>query len=337
MNNFDYCVYIGRFSIFHNAHYMTVKTALQKAKEVIIVIGSALEARRPRNPWTVQERQEMISSSFSNDELSRIKFIHMRDYLYSNNFWVSVLQEKIAIATNRSQNVALIGFESDETSFYLKLFPQFSFIDHPTDFKYHATDVRNYYFSYDTIYETLVPKGVFNFLEKFKLTDDFKNVKSEKDYTDAYKAKWDGSPYPPIFQTVDALVIKSGHVLLVKRGRNPGKGLLAMPGGFLNIKETLVNGCLRELKEETLLKINVPDLKKSIVTSKIFDEPTRSDRGRVFSNTFLIDLGSGSLPQVKGSDDAALAFWMPLSEIMQSPELFFEDHWHIINNMIGKL
>ena len=58
----------------------------------------------------------------------------------------------------------------------------------------------------------------------------------------AYKARWRTAPYAPIFCTVDALVQTGGHVLLVRRGGYPGKGLWALPGGFLEPRERLLQG-----------------------------------------------------------------------------------------------
>lgn len=336
-NKFDYCVFIGRFSPFHRAHCSILKRALELANQVVVVIGSASAPRTIRNPWIADEREKMITSSFPKEVADkRISFIQMKDYLYNNNLWISVLQEKINTATNDSENVALIGFESDETSFYLKLFPQFQYIEHGTEYNFHATQIREKYFSHDAQYKTMVPDGVIKFLETFESSPEFQPLKEEKNYIDAYKEKWRGAPYPPIFCTVDSLVIKSGHILVVRRGHNPGKGLYALPGGFVNNSEKLEDAALRELKEETGIKINIPDLRKSIVDSKVFDEPTRSLRGRVISSIFFIDLGVGPLPKVKGGDDAAEAFWLPLSEYHSLEASFFEDHFHIIRSFISK-
>lgn len=336
MSNFDYCVFIGRFSAFHKGHLAILEHALKISNHVVVVIGSSSVPRTIKNPWTVDERQNMIVSSLSKENLDRISFIHMKDYLYNNNLWVSVLQEKISTATHDSENVALIGFESDETSFYLKLFPQFKYIEHGTEHNFHATQIRNRYFSHDNGYKLMVPEGTIEFLESFKNSPDFKSLKEEKEYIDSYKEKWRGAPFEPIFCTVDSLILKSGHILVVRRGHNPGKGLLALPGGFVNPKEKLEDAALRELKEETGIKINLPDLRKSITDSKVFDDPNRSLRGRVISHAFFIDLGVGTLPKVKGMDDAAEAFWLPLNDYHAMEASFFEDHFHIIRSFISK-
>jgi bifunctional NMN adenylyltransferase/nudix hydrolase len=331
MSSFDFNIFIGRFSPFHNAHKVILDKALSISKQVIVVLGSASSPRTVRNPWKVDERINMISSSLSEEENKRIHFVHINDYTYNDNLWFATLQQKITDIVNGSTNIALVGFESDETSFYLKSFPQYTYISVPTEYKFHASKVRDLYFSYDISYKEMVPKGTLNYLESFKNDKNFSYLKKEKDFLDDYKERWRGAPFPPIFTTVDCVVIKSGHVLVVTRKTNPGKGLYALPGGFVNQKEKIKDAALRELKEETGIKINLSDLKKSITNFRVFDDPFRSERGRVITNAFLINLGTtGALPYVKGADDAEKACWLPLGEFQSLEDSFFDDHYHII-------
>ena len=151
-----------------------------------------------------------------------------------------------------------------------------------------------------------------------------------------YKEMWNSSPFPPVFVTVDAVVIKSGHVLVVRRRGYPGKGLLALPGGFINESEFLVDACVRELKEETQIKLPKDELKKRIIDQHVFDHPGRSLRGRTITHAFCFDLGKGDLPKVKGDDDAEKAFWMPLRDVFTQEEKFFEDHCHILSYFVKK-
>jgi len=157
-------------------------------------------------------------------------------------------------------------------------------------------------------------------------------------HIEAYKKAWSVAPYAPTFVTSDAVVVQSGHVLVVRRKHTPGKGLLALPGGFVNQDERVKDAAIRELMEET--KIAVPEkvLNGSIVTSEVFDEPGRSLRGRTITHAFLFKLNDvASLPRVKGSDDAEKAFWMPIHDALAQPNLWFEDHLEIIRTMIAKI
>ena len=109
-----------------------------------------------------------------------------------------------------------------------------------------------------------------------------------------------------------------------------------MPGGFVHQDESLLKACLRELREETKLKVPEAVLKGSIRDQKVFDAPNRSSRGRTITYAFHIELKPDlKLPKVKGGDDAREAFWLPLSQL-DSTQLF-EDHYFIIQKFLGLL
>jgi bifunctional NMN adenylyltransferase/nudix hydrolase len=114
--------------------------------------------------------------------------------------------------------------------------------------------------------------------------------------------------------------------------------LLALPGGFLAPDQTLEDSMIRELKEETQIKVPAQVLRGSIKNSHAFDYPERSQRGRTVTFTYFIELEPSlkdGLPRVKGGDDAAKAFWLPLSALGEKEDEFFEDHIHIIRYFLG--
>lgn len=337
MKLFDYCIFIGRFQPFHLAHYELLKEALIQAKETVVVLGSYNKAPDIKNPWTAAQREAMIRASLTADENTAVKFVYMRDHLYNDNLWLTELQQLIYEATDGSDSVALIGHEHDRSSYYLNLFPQWKTIKMKNIDKHpHATEIRQLYFTHDAAFKNHVPVQTGLYLEEFKKNASFKNLKEEYDFLKDYKYSWGGAPFPPTFVTVDAVVIKSGHILVVRRKGNPGRGLIALPGGFLNQYEKTQDGALRELKEETGIKVDKKDLEVAIKMEKLFDHPDRSLRGRTITNAFLIDLKAGSLPIVKGADDADKAWWMSLSEFATREAEFFEDHFHIISHFVNK-
>lgn len=333
---FDFGVFIGRFEPFHVAHRDSVRYALERCRELVLVLGSTNRARNVKNPWTGKEREKMISDSLTADERARVMFIHAKDYLYNDNLWVASIQRQIGDVVGDSKNIALFGHKKDASSFYLKLFPQWQFNETFINSSCNASDVRVKYFTHDTSYAADLPNGSKKFLEEFKKTDEFKRLCDEYHHVLAYRESWRGAPFPPIFVTVDAVVIKSGHILIVKRKGSPGKGLLALPGGFLNQDERTRDGAIRELKEETGIKVPVQDLKDAICDSYVFDYPSRSLRGRTITHAYCINLKHGELPAVKGADDAEKAFWMPLNEVDQRESEFFEDHAFLIQYFVHK-
>jgi len=133
--------------------------------------------------------------------------------------------------------------------------------------------------------------------------------------------------------------VYAGHVLLVTRKSNPGKGYYALPGGFLNQNETIRQCTIRELKEETSISTDAVVLDKCAKETHVFDHPLRSLRGRTITHATLFELDFNKpMPQIKGGDDAATALWMPFNELGLHEEWFFDDHIHIIGYFLsGKL
>jgi bifunctional NMN adenylyltransferase/nudix hydrolase len=338
MNQTEYAIFICRCQPPSVVHFQTINTALQLAKKVIIVLGSYKSACTIKNPFTYETRKELIFNSYTNELKDRIITIPMRDYMYNDNMWITSLQNKISEVTNGSTSIRLIGHFKDDTSYYLKFFPQWELINQDCVYdenreRIDSTKIRTSLFKFENT--TRWTNSVVNtFLSQFKTTDVFKNLQKEFDYIETYKKQWEKSPYPPTFVTVDCTVIQSGHVLVIKRKTNPGKGLYALPGGFLNIGETIEDGAIRELKEETKIDVHKLILRKSIKNVHVFDHPNRSMRGRTITHNHLIVLDSGDLPKVKAADDAAQALWLSFNDLIHEEEKFFEDHFHMINYFI---
>ena len=352
---FDVLVTIGRFQPFHNGHKAVIDEALDRAKEVIVVVGSSFAARNIRNPFTFEERKAMIESVYADQVLlhnstsyddswssPRVKVVPVSDYPYDDNKWVAAVQNVVHGAISWSADpirIGLIGHEKDGTSYYLKIFPTWGSVSVPNVDGINATDIRKHIFGGENVelFEKSLPEAVKNVIREVFLkggndTEVYKTLTKEHLMIRKYKEAWKAAPFPPTFMTVDAVVVQSGHILLVKRGDMPGKGLWALPGGFLNQDEKMLDGAIRELKEETKIKVPVPVLKGSIKSSHTFDAPNRSQRGRTITQAFFIDLGfDDKLPKVKGADDAEKAFWVPLNEVVKQQNKFFEDHFHIIS------
>ena len=132
--------------------------------------------------------------------------------------------------------------------------------------------------------------------------------------------------YPRPAVTADCIVITKEaepKVLQIQRGDQPFKGGWAFPGGFMNMDETTEQCAIRELEEETGLKVS--DIHQIGAYSKVDRDP----RGRTVTVAYLSVIDK-PLP-VTGQDDAAKAEWWPLSSL---PILAF-DHDEIISDAIA--
>lgn len=343
-------VFILRGQPIHNAHMHLIRKALKISDLVICILGSWNVPVYLKNPWIYGQRNKMLFSSLTTEEMNKVVTIPQRDFMYSNVTWLTnvqhnvrrVIQEKLL----NNPEISLIGHFKDNSSEYLKHFPQWKLIEEGNFENINGTDIRNALYENSTIdsIKNKVPDKVASILQEWLITDEFKLLKEEHEYIKQYKAQFAGYPYPPTFQTADSVVIQSGHILLIERKINPGKNMFAIPGGFVGQNEFIVDAAIRELKEETGIvsstgKCLVKEyLKEHITDSHVFDHPYRSLRGRIITTAHLIRLkDDGPLPNVKGNDDASDAFWLPLADIRLYENRFFEDHLHIVEYFCNKL
>ena len=351
---FDVLIFIGRFQPAHNAHIEIIRRARELSNSVLILIGSSYQPRTSKNPFTAEERENLIRSAFEDDELSKndLTFRYISDKLYNDQQWAIDVQGNVQDVMEDfdiGAKVGIIGHKKDNSTFYLDMFPQWELVEFPNLEDLHATTIRDYYFNdlwndednpedvFSEMCKDYLNDGIYNFMLDWRETDTYEYLSGEYSFYEKYKADWAHAPYPPTFVTVDGVVVQSGHLLLVRRRAYPGKGLWALPGGFLDQNEGVKEGVIRELREETKLKVPTAVLKGSIKDSKVFDHPNRSLRGRTVTHAHLIELNPGPLPPVKGGDDADKARWFPLEEVLTMEGHLFEDHYSIINYFIGRV
>ena len=329
-------VLIGRFQPVHKGHLMVIMEAVKQTRELLIIIGSADKPRSYKNPWTAKEREAMLHNALEGMDIGncRIHIEHVKDYLYNDDLWATKIQGIVSKYRCLGGRTGIIGHKKDESSFYLDMFPQWDSVLLEKQLDIDATTVRTKYFGTDSeIDGKVLPQSTILFLKGWQGNIYYNTIVLEKEYLDKYKLQFKDMAYPPIFVTVDAVIVCAGHILLIKRKSYPGKGLWALPGGFVNAAtdRSMVAAMQRELKEETGLKI--PPIAIAKAESRVFDAIGRSERGRTITHAFYLNLGKVPLPKVKGMDDAEKAVWLPLNEV-KSCEMF-EDHYEIITTMAG--
>ena len=359
MRPYEFLVFIGRFEPPHTTHLAILRRALTLAGRVIVLLGSHDKPRTIKNPWSTDERIVMLRHCLGEDERPRVCFVPVRDQLYNDERWISGVQKGVAqalrgCAAHPSAKVGIIGHSKDENAYYLKMFPQWTLVDVEELGGRASTEVRRALFESARtdddeeairldadpgnlmLVESAVPPPVFAYLKAFRESPAFAQLVREHYFIKRYRSHYANAPYPPIFVTADAVVVHSGHILLVRRRAQPGKGLWALPGGFVGQKERVLDACLRELREETRLKLPEPVLRGSIKGERVFDHPDRSLRGRTITHAFYFEFPIGALPPVRGGDDADKARWLPLAEFFESFEArMYEDHFHIATYFLG--
>jgi bifunctional NMN adenylyltransferase/nudix hydrolase len=370
----DVCVYVGRFSPFHLGHAYVLEQALKSYKLVVVLVGSSDKARTPRNPFTFDERRDMIYSWAGMPD--NLIVLPMRDFA-SNNMWIKSVQATVKGAIKNFchprrlilTDIYLTGSDRDDTTWYLNAFPQWKTDLLPprqhnpgTANDLSATSVREVlYETPDRLIATNVlrlmnklPLSTVKFLENFVTREDSPiwALRKEYEFVAKSKAAWAGAPYPVNFMAADAVIIQSGHVLVVKRGNYPGYGLWALPGGYVNVNERIRAAAVREAMEETGIRLTTGKraeeltrimLNSSIRDHEIFDDPKRSERGRMITVAYLMRLDDTKpLPAVAGQKipfyeadgkdelETLEVIWLPLDRAFDNPTNWFEDHLQIL-------
>lgn len=351
MKKVDVGFLVGIFQPFHNGHKHLIDYGLQYAERVVVLVGGSNRARSYKNPFTFEERKQMIEETFAdvymnggNKLVPRVYVEPLPDEPGNDDAWLGNVYGAVNSHLNEGETLGVLGFKKDASSYYLDLFPTAEKILAEEGFAtLSATQLRGHYFQKTPVFpERLAPKEVVDFLEKFYATPSFQYVLEEKEWLDSYKESWAGSPFPPTFVTCDAVCTQMGHILLVTRGGHPGKGLLALPGGFVEAaKGDSFQNVLHELWEEA----GIQDERGRIPRGKLkgfytgeeqrFDDPDRSIRGYTLTTAFRFKFpDSKKLFKVKGGNDAIDAKWYPISYVKDNPQLLFEDHYSIIREML---
>jgi 8-oxo-dGTP diphosphatase len=125
--------------------------------------------------------------------------------------------------------------------------------------------------------------------------------------------------------TIDMIIVENSNeknrILLIKRGNDPFKGYLSLPGGFINYGEKAEDALRREAKEELSIKV------EPIGILGVYSDPNRDPRGHIMSITFITKIIDGI---IKSNYDAAKYIWVDLNSI-EKMELAF-DHLQIIKD-----
>lgn len=304
-------VLMAEFQLPTAADIALLRRALEDTQRCVVALTWAGAAPSPAHPFSWQERAAVLRQSVPDG--SRLEFIPVRQH-YDDRRALRQVEQALHLAPGlRVENAHGADLAAVERlhALYAAEDPQLAIDRTPAD---------------------LAPPAAAA-LRTWIGTAGFDRLRRERLKMAQEQAVWARVPWPVTLVTVDAVVRAAGHVLLIRRGRAPGQGLWALPGGFLEPGDTLLQSALRELAEETGLPAHrVQDALRDV---KIFDAPSRSQRGRIVNHAHFFELGDTALPAVQGGDDAAAARWVPIRELAALESQFHDDHFHILDEFLG--
>jgi len=310
-------IFIGRFQPVHQGHIHALGIAASQVDKLYILVGSANQCRSIKNPWTFQERVQMLRNKLRNANISNYEILPLNDYRYSNSQWMSDVR---ATVEHYQMGVPTLFGHMKEGNNYLTWFPDWPFKSIEAQYNTNATAVRQRMFDLNDPDMPETVRDDYAFYQKEKVT--FANY-----------------PFPETlnFNCSDAILECQGHVLLIQRKFAPGRGAWALPGGFRNQRETFLDCAIRELIEETNVRVPEKVLRGSIVKTELFDDPSRSFG--IPRNTMAVYMRINpnpdfSLPRANGADDAALCKWVPLTDALNTIQMY-DDHKDILSKVTG--
>lgn len=310
-------IFIGRFQPVHEGHVHALGLAASQVQKLYILVGSANQCRSIRNPWTFEERKQMLSLKLHAQRITNYEIIPLNDYRYSNTQWMSDVRATIE---HYGMGSPILFGHMKEGNDYLKWFPELKFKSIEAQYSINATQVRERMFDDNDPFMPETVRGDYAFYQK-------------------EKQLFAGYPFPETlnFNCADAILECQGHILLIQRKFAPGAGAWALPGGFRNQQETFLDCAIRELIEETNVRVPEKVLRGSIVKTELFDDPKRSFG--IPRNTMAVYMRISpnpdyTLPRANGADDAALCKWVPLTDALNNIEMY-DDHKEIVSKVTG--
>lgn len=320
MSKVKFGLFIGRFQVPspHAGHRVVLAQAALQSEHLIILVGSANACPSIKNPWGIRFRINAVRSMMHSQGFSNFTILPLNDYPYSDEQWMSDVRQTVKSVT--TEQVTLFGSYKDGND-YLKWFPEWKYRNLESNIIISATEIRDQMFGYNS---QVIPATVREDWIYYTQTEP----ELFKDY-----------PFPQTlnFNCGDAIVTCKGHVALIRRIRSPGRDCWALPGGFKNNDETFFDCAIRELMEETNIKVPEKVLRGSVVKTQLFDSPKRSFGIPRNTLAVLIDVKSdpdGSLPNIRAADDASEAKWVTIDSALNEMNLY-DDHAGILSVMTG--
>lgn len=182
---YDFLVFIGRMRPFHNGHRRVILEALNRARYVIVLVGSSFKERTPKNPWLYDEVREMIHNTFNNPNIIVLPLQDKDD----DNEWVDQVKTIVKGLTTSLQpsyyglsKIGLVGHTKDDSSYYLKLFSEWGRVEIDNTSGINATDIREVLFKEERFIPFYLPTEVETYLVRWKFANEELFKQLQKDF-----------------------------------------------------------------------------------------------------------------------------------------------------------
>lgn len=334
-----------RANPYHLGHSKLIRDAIEAGQEgavTVVFIGSANKAGTPDNPFTYNERLDMILHDFQKEvEGGNLFILPLVDYDYDDQAWEADLHKqlhqvasfKFGVNCYFTPRFFTCG-KGDDAQLRVKwargaevVVVESIFTDEK---ELSATAIRQRMVDMQPWVE--FAPNVMQAVTDDRLAAVVKSMKTQQDKAKQYKESFASCPFEVQFSATDAVIRDTtGRLLFIVRGKDFGQGLLAMAGGFLESQLTYEQNMKKEVKEETGIDLDV--IPHTIVSSWMCDNPKRDIRGRMTTMAFLVQLQcTFEELEIKAGDDACDYKLIDGSTLMNY--ILWADHAGIVRKLL---
>lgn len=172
-------VYIGRFQIPHVGHESVMQYALDKSDHLVLLVGSADDERTTKNPFTFEERKEMLEVITGRmHKNKKVSIISLPDFS-TDKEWTDEVQRLVSSVTEEDDAITVTGCRKtgDESTYYLHLFPEWK-TDFISEINFEGVDIisstkaREFFYKDEEIPE-IISSEIRKYLSDFKVKKEY--------------------------------------------------------------------------------------------------------------------------------------------------------------------
>lgn len=293
-------LFIDRFQPPHPDTLRALARACGRFDRVVVLVAGAQRPQDWRYPLSWTDRAAALRAAIGAPNLAVYPLV---DALYDDGLWVAHVRQCLDSGATPTNTPTLLITKSPEGRSLARLFPDW---DTEDSMPVVPSTLDAYYAS------TGAPAA----------------LRAEYDAVRQERAPWAQAEavlgHPIAFNTVDAVIVQSHHVLLVERTDGPvGTGLLSLPGTFVGDHQTGLETVLATVRTKAGLDMPSGALSGRLANRRVFDHPRRDPRGWIRTEAFVFEL-----PASGRMETAKRATWVPLATLR--PDQMFADHFDIV-------
>jgi len=324
---FDLTVEIGKTDPPHVGHYDGSESYYFLAEKHLRLVGSAGFAPNLRVALSYEQRRLLLDTGTRLRRYPDVQILPLRDYGDDMRWREEVCRIVYSIAPDAAK-VLLIGASKDESSYYLKLFPEWTFFEAPLRRNkgrvINASDLRLAWLDETLSNEgELLDEWAYQYLSSLYGSEQHRRLREELEHLRSF-------PLPSLIHAYDGVVVCHDHLLLARRSSPIGRGLLALPSISFVDKQRGFSDLIHHI--EGLVKVDAAALIAASDDTSVEMKSWRFYGSKSIVTGIPLHLPFEYLPEILGEG----VEWVPLQEIPAIFSQVWADQMLLTEKVLGR-